>query len=207
MAIEGLAADTDLLAQIGDNRSVLAQGGLRQPQLRRRHLRLAAAVATSGSRGSEPSNRALADQFALKLGKGSKDAKDQLAGGGSRVDRGALTGQHPKADVSLGQIVHDVNEVAQAAAEPIKFPHDERVGGSDGFEATLQARAVVELTACRVAVEVALGDTGVDQRVPLQVEDLGAVGFRHPHVADESGKGSTPQTVVFGVFTFGIVFR
>jgi hypothetical protein len=57
---------------------------------------------------------------------------------------------------------------------------------------TLQAGAVVELAARRIAVDVALRDAGRDQGVMLQVEHLGAVGFRNTHVADERGEGSAP---------------
>jgi hypothetical protein len=53
-----------------------------------------------------------------------------------------------------------------------------------------------------VAVDVALRDAGGDQRVFLQVEHLGAVGFRHPLVADERGEHGAPQTVVFGASGF-----
>jgi hypothetical protein len=40
-------------------------------------------------------------------------------------------------------------------------------------------------------------DSGADEHVLLQVEDLGAVGFRHAHVADKRGERGAPQTVVF----------
>ena len=58
------------------------------------------------------------------------------------------------------------------AAESIELPHNEGVAITKGFETRLQTRAIVELSARGVAVEIALGDTGSDERVTLQVEDL-----------------------------------
>ena len=83
--------------------------------------------------------------------------------------------------------MHHVDEMAETAAEPIEFPDHKRVAGAQRFETVLQAGAVVELAACGVAVDVAFGDAGRDERVPLQVENLGAVGFRDAHVANEMG--------------------
>ncbi len=102
--------------------------------------------------------------------------------------------------------MHDVDEMAEAPAEPVEFPDDQCVAVAQRLEAALQPRTVVEPAARGVAVDVALGDAGGDQRVSLQVEHLGAVGFRDAHVADKRGKRGTPQTVVFGVDSPGAVF-
>jgi hypothetical protein len=58
MAIEGLAADAQFSAQIGDDGAALAHGSLCEAQFCRRHLRLAATAAAAGTgRPNEPSKR------------------------------------------------------------------------------------------------------------------------------------------------------
>jgi hypothetical protein len=61
--------------------------------------------------------------------------------------------------------MHDVDQVAKIAAEPIELPHDERVAVAKSFETRLDAGAIIELAACSVAVEIAFGNAGRDQRV------------------------------------------
>jgi hypothetical protein len=51
MAIEGLAADAEFIAQVGDDRTFLSKSVLSQPQFRWRHLGLATSVATTGTGG------------------------------------------------------------------------------------------------------------------------------------------------------------
>ena len=133
-----------------------------------------------------------------ELGERGEDPEHQFARRRRRVDRRALAGQHAKADTTVGEVVHDVDQMAKAAAEPVELPDDEGVTFAEGLEARLEARAVVALAAGGVAVEVSLRHAGGEERVALQVEDLRAVGFGDAHVADEGHRFSaTPQTFVW----------
>jgi hypothetical protein len=206
MPVQCLAAETKLFAQISDDRASLAHRGLGEAQLGGRHLRLASAVAPAGARGGESRDRALPDQLALELGERREDAEHQLAGGGRGVDRGALPGEHPQADAACIEVVHDVDEVTQVAAESIEFPDDEGVAGPQRFETCVEAGPVVFLAARGVTVNVALGDAGSGESVFLQIEYLRTVSFRDAHVADERGEHGTPQTVVCGATRFRAAF-
>lgn len=177
MPVERLTANSKLLAKVGNNRASLAHGGLSEPHLRRRHLRFASAIATTRASRGEARDRALADQLALELGERGEDTKHQFAGGGCRVDCRALPSQHAQPDGACIEVMHDVHEMPEVAPEAIEFPDYKCVTGTQRFEAGVEAGAVVLLAARGVAVDVALGHTGGDQRVLLQVEDLGAVGL------------------------------
>ena len=122
-AVEGLACDAQLLAQVADRGIPLGHGRLRQAQLGRRHGVGPPALAATGARRGKPRDRSLADQFALKLGQGSEDAEDQLAAGGGGIHLGALSGQHLETNPPVSQILHDVDQVAHIAAQPIELPY------------------------------------------------------------------------------------
>jgi hypothetical protein len=70
---------------------------------------------------------ALADQLALELSERGEDTEYQFAGSGRRVDRRSLAAEHAEADAALCEVVHHIDEVAQAATQPIEFPDDEGV--------------------------------------------------------------------------------
>ena len=70
---------------------------------------------------------ALDDELALELGQGGEDAEHELACSGGCVDRGTLAGQDPQAHPATGQLVHQVDQVPQIAAEAVELPRDEHV--------------------------------------------------------------------------------
>ena len=71
--------------------------------------------------------------------------------------------------------MHGGDEMMQIAAQTVELPHQQRVARTQRLEAGGQTRPVVPLARGEVFVEVIRGDTGRQQRVALQIEDLGAV--------------------------------
>jgi len=49
----------------------------------------------------------------FELGQRSEDSKDQLAGRGCGVDRGALLSEDFQADASVSEVVHGVDQVPE----------------------------------------------------------------------------------------------
>ena len=196
MPIERLPSDPQLFAERADARIALAHARHREPEFRRRHLRLASADASARAGGGEAGARALGDEFALELGERGEDAEDEFAGGRRRVDRRALAGQYAQSDTAGREVVHGVDEMPKIAPEPIELPHHERVALAQRLQAGGEAWPLVLRAGCRVAVDVPLGDAGGEQGVALQVEHLRAVGFRDAHVADE-GRGLWLVTQTF----------
>jgi len=196
MPIERLSGDPELFAQRADVRLAFAHARHREPELRCRHLWLAASDASARAGGRKPGSRALHDKLALELGECGEDAEDEFASGRRRVDRRALAAQDAQPDAGGGELMHGVDEVAQVAPESIELPHDERVSLAKRLQAGGEAWAVVLLAGRRVAVEVSLGDACGNERVALQVEHLRAVGFRDAHVADQGREGLVTQTTV-----------
>jgi hypothetical protein len=81
--------------------------------------------------------------------------------------------------------VDRVDEVAEVAAEPVELPDDERVAPAQRLEAGGEPGPVVAPARREVLVEVRGIDPGGDERVALEVRDLGPVRLGHPHVPDQ----------------------
>ena len=58
------------------------------------------------------------------------------------------------------------------AAEPIQFPHDQRIAGCEIFEAGPQARPVLASAGCLVGIEMPAIDAGCDQRIALKISSV-----------------------------------
>jgi hypothetical protein len=99
----------------------------------------------------------------------------------------------------VGEIVNNIDEVPEIATEAIKLPYNKCITVTQRFQTVFESGAIIFLAARSVAVDVALGHTGCNERVVLKVEHLRTVGFRNAHVADKRGERGAPQTVVFGV--------
>jgi hypothetical protein len=72
----------------------------------------------------KPASVRSADQIALELSKRAKDMEYELPGRGSRVD---LLGQRGETDAARLELVGQVNEVAEAAAQAVQPPDDQRI--------------------------------------------------------------------------------
>jgi hypothetical protein len=84
-------------------------------------------MATPGPGGGQPSGRAFADEVAFELGQGGEHVEDELAAGGGGVDR-LLEAAEP--DAAVGEPRDSVDEMAERSAEPVEFPDDQGVAGS-----------------------------------------------------------------------------
>jgi hypothetical protein len=87
MTVERLAGDPEFLAQSGDVCFALSHACHSEPELRCRHLWLAAPDASTCAGGRKAGSRALGDELALELGERGEDAEHEFAGGRRRVDR------------------------------------------------------------------------------------------------------------------------
>ena len=59
---------------------------------------------------------------------------------------------HPEADVPLRQIMDDIDQVAEVAAESVELPHNEGIAGAEGLETIFQTRSIIAFAAGRIAV-------------------------------------------------------
>ena len=63
----------------------------------------------------------------------------------------------------------------EIASQTVELPDDEGVAWLQGFQASLQARAVIPSSRGAVFVDALLINAGADQGVALQVQELAAV--------------------------------
>jgi hypothetical protein len=129
----------------------------------------------------------LGGEDALHLGEQGEeqecDAAQALVGG---VDRQRVRkGSHP--DVLVRQVVDEVEDLAQVAAEPVEGVHDDGVARAGVAQQRGQAVAVDGGAGLAVDVDVLVGDAGLAERVELAVEAL--AGGRDPGVAEVEAGG------------------
>ena len=93
------------------------------------------------------------------------------------VDLRALPGAHPQAHAAGRQVLHEVDQVGEGAAEAVEFPDHEHVARPERAHAAVKSRAVVAYAGRDVVVDVA----GVDARGLQRVARRGpATGSRPP---------------------------
>ena len=96
------------------------------------------------------------------------DAAHALVGG---VDRQRV-GQGPHADAAAGQVVHEVEDLAQVAADPVEGVHHDRVAGPRIAQQLVQAVAVDGGAGLLVGVDPLAGDARRGERVELAIQAL-----------------------------------
>src|SRR4051794_396661 len=128
---------------------------------------------------------ALDDQRVLEFGQRGENSEYETTIGGRGVELCALTCQDLQTDLASGQIMDEIDQMAQVAVEPVEFPRHQRISLPQRFETRLQTRPIIALAGRLVLVEVSRFDAGGEQRVTLQIERLAAVGLRDTHVADQ----------------------
>jgi hypothetical protein len=173
-----MACNPELGAQFTDLGTGLAHRCLREPQLGCRHLVGAPAVAAAGPCRSQASLGALDDQRVLELRQRGKNAEYETAVCRRGVELCALADQDLQANLASGQIMEEIDQVAQVAAESIELPRHQRITLPQRLEACLQTRPIVALAGCLVLIEVPRFNTGGKECIALQVERLAAVGLR-----------------------------
>lgn len=144
--------------------------------------RWSAAAAPSALGCCESDDHTLPGELALELRQRTEQREQQLAVRCPSVHR---LGERAEGDAALPQVAHDLQEVWEAAAEPVELPHHEVVARLEIGDAGLQPGPVVPGSGGVVLVEVPVVDAGGHERVALQVDRLALVGRRHPHVPDQ----------------------
>lgn len=119
MLIKGLAGDAELGTEFADFGTGLAHGRHGQTKLRRAHFVGASPLAAARSGGSQAGKGSFGDEFAFEFGQCGKDPENEFAGCGRGVDGGALAGEDFESDAAFGQVVDNVDQVAEVPAEPI----------------------------------------------------------------------------------------
>ena len=77
-----------------------------------------------------------------------------------------------------------LHQVVDSVDEAVRLPDDQRIALTERLEAGLKSGPVVAPGGL-ILIEVPCRDAGGDERIALQVEDLGAVRLGDAHVADE----------------------
>ena len=98
--------------------------------------------------------RAFTDQLPVELGQRREDAEHEATGGRGCVDLRALTGEHPQAHASGGEVLHGVDQMGEIAAETVELPDHEHVALPQSAQATVKSRPVVAYPGSEVVVEV-----------------------------------------------------
>ena len=123
------------------------------------------------------------DQLSFEFRQSREEREDQLSGR-RRVDAGPLAAERPDPDVSVVEVLHQVDEMAEIATEAIEPPDDDHVSLPRRLEEGGEPRAVLTLSGRLVLLDRVVADAGLAQSIPLQVEALGTVRLRDPRVAD-----------------------
>jgi hypothetical protein len=113
-----------------------------------------------------------------------------------------LFGQRAKSDAPLFEVSHRRQKIRKRSAKPVQLPNDQTVPGLNESKGTGQTGAVATAPAHPIFKEVALIDTGGDERVSLQVKNLPVGVGRDPHVADQHVRKTSslgfPHNAPFG---------
>ncbi len=111
------------------------------------------------------------------------DAAHALAGSGD----GQRVGQRAEADAALVQVVDEVEDLAEVAADPVEGVDDDRVAGPGVGQQLLEAVPLGGGAGFLVGVDALVRDAEVGQGVELAVEGL--LGGRDPGVAEFKAAG------------------
>ena len=107
-------------------------------------------------------------------------------------------------DPAAVELEHELDQVAEAAGEPVELPYDQRVTRSEAVQALIELWAVLERPGADVLEDPL--DAGAAQRVELQRDVL--IGCRHsgvrrprcssPETLSKPSDGSPPPAEVSG---------
>jgi hypothetical protein len=92
-------------------------------------------VAATRPRSLEAGERALADQIALEFSKRAEYMEHELSAGGPRVD---LLGERGEADSARLEVVGQSDEIAEASAQTVQPPHNQRIAFAQRLQAGLE---------------------------------------------------------------------
>lgn len=86
----------------------------------------------------------------------------------------------------LGQIVDQIDEVAEIAAEAVEFPDDKGITTAQRLQARRKTGPILFLSRRGILIDISDLDTSLCQRIALKVVDLAAVSLRYPRIPDQS---------------------
>jgi hypothetical protein len=130
--VERLPGNAEFGAQVSHLRFLLPHGSHGQAHLWRRHFEGRTAFSSAGAGRSQPGSGSLGNQVSFKLCERSEDAEHELPRRRRGVDRRAVAGEHLETDAAHAEVVNDIDEVAQVAAQPIELPNDQGVPTAQG---------------------------------------------------------------------------
>jgi len=119
--------------------------------------------------GRQAGAGALADELALELRERAEDVEDELPAGARGVDR---LGEEAESDLSLLEELNEVDEVAEAAAQPIELPDDDGVPRAEVVEHLRELGTIGPRTARVVDEQAGAADSaqGVDLEVGVLID-------------------------------------
>jgi len=82
--------------------------------------------------------------------------------------------EHLKTDAARAEVVDDVDEMAQVAAQSVEFPDDQGVPPTQGLQGSVEPPTGGEAAGGAVLIEQARGHTGGPQGVALQIHSARA---------------------------------
>ena len=113
--------------------------------------------------GFKPGAGAFLDESALELGERAEELQLEASHRARGVDR---LGQRPHRDPAAVELEHELDQVAEAASEPVELPYDQRVTRSEAVQALIELWAVLERPGADVLEDPL--DAGAAERVELQ---------------------------------------
>ncbi len=166
MAVEGRDADSERFGDRGHGH-VLVAHRLRRGDLPGCERRGSAADASSFAGCCDAGARALPDDLAFELRERTEDVEGEPPAAGGGVD---VLGQRLESDLAGLELLDDLDQVLEAAAETVQAPDDERVARLQEREALIELRSLLERPGADVAEDASAASGG--ERVELQREVL-----------------------------------
>jgi hypothetical protein len=80
--------------------------------------------------------------------------------------------------------MYGIDEMAEVTSQPVEFPDDQRVAGAERLNHRQQSRTRIQATRGLILVEMRGIDSGVQQRITLEIGRLRAVRLRDAYVAN-----------------------
>lgn len=136
----------------------------------------------SAARCRKPGLHPLLDQRPLELCQRTEDVEQKLTLGRRGVH---LLGQRTEGDATLLEFGYRGEEMGQRSAKPIQLPDNQAVTGSYESQRLGQAGTVTAAATGSILEQVALVNTGGEERVTLQVQHLTVALGGDAHVANQ----------------------
>lgn len=83
--------------------------------------------------------------------------------------------------------------MSEITAKAVKLPNDKDINLSQHFQAIHQTWPVISLAGGLIVIDVLRRNAGLDQRIVLQIQNLGTVGLGDTGVSDQH---DVSQTIV-----------